>query len=141
MVPLQGRFTGGYYISILKKHLKRSGRKLVGQGFTFQKDNDPRHPSNKVTKWLEVENIKSLDDYPVNSPDISPIENLFALWKKKISKYRPENLKELKKADTRERKKLSPELCYNLLSSVPRGLQAVQDNHGGVNKYLVKFLE
>lgn len=33
------------YKSILIRHAVPSGRRIVGQGFTFQADNDPKHAS------------------------------------------------------------------------------------------------
>ena len=43
------------YVDILKQHLKTSVRKLkLGVKWAFQMDNDPKHISKVVTKWLGV---------------------------------------------------------------------------------------
>jgi hypothetical protein len=42
------------YVDILKLHLKTSVRKLkLGRKWLFQMDNDPKHTSKVVAKWLE----------------------------------------------------------------------------------------
>uniref|UniRef100_A0AAZ3SS38 Tc1-like transposase DDE domain-containing protein n=1 Tax=Oncorhynchus tshawytscha TaxID=74940 RepID=A0AAZ3SS38_ONCTS len=42
------------YVDILKQHLKTSVRKLkLGRKWVFQMDNDPKHISKVVAKWLK----------------------------------------------------------------------------------------
>ncbi|CDQ97967.1 unnamed protein product [Oncorhynchus mykiss] len=44
----------GKYVDILKQHLKTSVRKLkLCHKWVFQMDNDPKHNSKVVTKWLK----------------------------------------------------------------------------------------
>ena len=135
LVLISARFTGPSYLNILKKHLRRSAHRLIGEDFILQHDNDPRHRSGVVITWLGQQRIEVLDDYPPNSPDISLIENLFALWKRNIAKFRPDDVLKLKKIATREWKKLTPQLCSRLVSSVPRRLQALLDSNGTITKY------
>ena len=41
------------YVDMLKQHLKTSVRKLkLGCKWVFQMDNDPKHSSKVVAKWL-----------------------------------------------------------------------------------------
>ena len=55
-------------MDILKQHLKTSVRKLkLGRKCVFQMDNDPKHTSKVVAKWLKDNRIKVLE-WPSQRP-------------------------------------------------------------------------
>ena len=60
-------------MDILKQPLKTSVRKLkLGRKWVFQMDNDPKHTSKVVAKWLKGKKVKVLE-LPSQSPDLNPI--------------------------------------------------------------------
>ena len=61
----------------------------------FQQDNAPAHTSKEIKKILKT--IKSLKFWPPNSPEISPIEKIWAFILRKLEGKRFLNLEELKK--------------------------------------------
>ena len=57
-------------------------------------DNDPKHTSKVVAKWLKDNNVKVLE-WSSQSPDLNPIENMWAELKKRVRARRPTNLIQL----------------------------------------------
>jgi hypothetical protein len=58
------------YEDLLKQHLKTSVRNVkLGRKWVFQMDNDPKHTSKVVAKWLKDNKVKVLE-WPSQSPDL-----------------------------------------------------------------------
>lgn len=102
--------------------------------FIFQHDNDPKHKSKIVTKWLLENHIKVLD-WPSQSPDLNPIEHLWHELKKKIYRFKAYSLEERWSIVEREWWKMDKEFCRKLVHSMPKRIQAVIDAKGGSTKY------
>ena len=84
-------------MDILKQHLKPSVRKLkLGRKWVVHMDNDPKHTSKVVAKWLKDNTVKVLE-WPSQSPDLNPREDLWAELKKCVLARRPTNLTQLHK--------------------------------------------
>jgi transposase len=76
-------------VDILKQNLKKSARKLkLGRKGVFQMDNDPKHTSKVVAKWLKDNKVKVLER-PSQSPYLNPIENVWAELEKRVRARMP----------------------------------------------------
>lgn len=104
--------------------------------WTFQQDNAPCHTAKTIKNFMSSRNIPVLA-WPGNSPDLSPIENVWYLLKSLVYK-RSNPSKEILIKNIQEVWNGSPEIrqCIDLcLQSMPRRIKAVIKNKGGHTKY------
>ena len=100
-------------MDILKQHLKTSVRKLkLGCKWVFQMDNDPKHTSKVVAKWLKDNKVKVLE-WPSQSPDFNLLENVC------VRARRPTNLTQLHQLCQEEWAKMHPTYCGKLVEGYP----------------------
>ena len=97
-------------------------------------DNDPKHTSKVVAKWLKDSKVKVLE-WPLQSPDLNPIENLWAELKKRVRARRPTNLTQLHQLCQEEWDKIHPNYCRKLVEGYPKRLTQVKQFKGNATKY------
>ena len=101
----------------------------------FMQDGAPCHRPKVVSEFLRQQRIKVLD-WPGNSPDLNPIENLWDILKDKVADKQPTSAKHLQEVIKESWvKDLTREYCSTLVASMPRRLQAVIEAKGGHTKY------
>jgi transposase len=137
IVPLQGSATGATHVEILRKYVVPTMHRMFPNGDgLFQEDNATPHRSKIATAFRAEKDLHILS-WPAQSPDLNPIENLWAEVKKNIykRKKKPSNLAELEKFVQKEWKAIPKCLIENLVDSMPERIQAVISAEGGATKY------
>ncbi|KAF7762702.1 hypothetical protein Agabi119p4_9303 [Agaricus bisporus var. burnettii] len=135
---IEGKMDADLYVSILEDNLEDSmeyyGKKR--EDFIFQQDNDSKHKSKKAQNWFKENNIDLLL-WPAQSPDFNLIEHLWDDLKIKLEEYEeaPRGIGELWTRVDKEWNDIKPEVCQNLIESMPRRVEAVIKAKGGYTKY------
>ncbi len=80
-------------------------------------------------RWLHNHGVNCLD-FPPLSPDLNPIENLWADLKRRVESRRARTMEELEQHLRAEWEGTSPTLLASLAHSMPARLAAVRANKG-----------
>ena len=121
------------YIDILKNKLPHTMQ--IHNVTCFQHDGAPAHTAKIVKKWFSDNHIDVLD-WPGNSPDLNPIENLWELMKRRLAKRCPKNMQDVRYWLTRIWcQELSKELCKKLVTSMQKRIKDVLRRKGQQTKY------
>ncbi len=132
---LKSTVNAAIYQEILEHFMLPSADKLYGDAdFIFQQDLAPAHTAKGTKSWFNDHGVTVLD-WPANSPDLNPIENLWGIVKRKMRDSRPNNADELKATVKETWASIPPQQCHKLITSTPRRIDAVIKAKGAPTKY------
>lgn len=101
----------------------------------FVQDNAPAHRARATIDFLRTRGIRVLD-WPGNSPDLNPIENLWADVNRRVnSALLPRNCEELWDAVLTAWQETDVALLHKLYKSLPSRVQNVIKMRGGPTRY------
>ncbi|KAK3517308.1 hypothetical protein QTP70_002953 [Hemibagrus guttatus] len=135
LIRVKERINGAMYREILSKNLLPSARALkMKRGWVFQHDNGPKHTARATKEWLRKKHFKVLE-WPSQSPDLNPIENLWRELKIRVTQQQPQNITALEEICMEEWAKLPATVCKNLVATYRKRLTSVIANKGYITKY------
>ena len=103
----------------------------------FQQDNDPKHTSNLVKEYLQEQSYQVMQ-WPAQSPDLNPIENMWALLKRRLNEYETaaKGMNELYERVVEVwYDQIKEEECQKVIESMPKRIQACIKAKGRWTKY------
>jgi transposase len=134
MCKIIGNLNAELYVGILRDELMQTidYYELDPHQIIFQQDNDSKHTSKLAKDFFEESKIAVMD-WPAQSPDLNPIENIWALMKKKIGKHGrpPSGILELWEIVQKQWDEISVDDCRSVIESMPRRIAAVIKSKGG----------
>ena len=132
----EGMVNATKYAAVLETKLLASARSLFPDEYwMFQDDNAPCHRAKLVKRWMQSHRVVQMN-WPAQSPDLNPIENLWHRINEIIAKNKPSNKRELIENIIQAWYHIvTREELRNLVQSMPRRCKAVIQNKGFPTKY------
>ena len=133
---IEGILNSQGHMDILNGRLLPNLNTLLPQAGFFQQDNAPIHNSKITRAYLQQNNIQVMD-WPPLSPDMNPIENVWAEISKKLEREKIKNSEELftKINEIWENLMKNYEYRMSLIDSMPKRVLALIESKGGSTKY------
>lgn len=136
--------TASEYKAVMMTTLLPEGQRIFtsGQGiyqWVYQQDNDPTH--RRAPTYIKGYNlrsstyIQSLDRWPPKSPDLNPIENLWAWATRKVNKMGCKSFHEYEKAVLNTIRRAPRPYLIKLIGSMRDRLKACIEAGGDRTKY------
>jgi transposase len=140
VVSTEETMNSDMYVGILNKNLLPVIKEYFPDGnVVFQQDNAPIHNADVTITFLNDNDITTFD-WPPYSPDLNPIENFWAYFKKKLSgleqSHNKDDLWRNVKTVTKELwNEETTDMIKRYYKGMPKRLAAVIKANGGYTKY------
>jgi len=139
IVALKSSVTGDSYVKILRGYVLPGLKKFPSSNDRgrpiFQQDNARPHTADVAKAFMAKNRIRWMD-WPPQSPDLNPIENMWSMVKRSLRrKPNPGNLKELDALVKKAWIDVPPEYYHRLITSMPDRVVACINAGGGPIKH------
>jgi transposase len=123
------------YTYYMARHMKPHAlRTWPNAGWFYLQDNASYHGAAASRRWFHNNGVTCIE-FPPHSPDLNPIENLWAHLKRRIEDHNARSIEELKEIISEEWAEISADFCARLTHSMPHRLQLVVEAGGHRTRY------
>ena len=139
----QNNFSYKQFLLFMKKDLdKFKIDNDLEYDILFQQDNAACHTSYESKAAIKILFDKNCINWPPNSPDLSPIENVWAILKEKLSKRKIRNLDDLRDNILDIWTKFPTSLCKKLCEQFDKKIKLIKEFKGArINKEMMLNVE
>ena len=135
---LHERITADVYLDAVRDYIRKSRDywRMDPKTFIFQQDNARVHTAHTVMEFFKKNNITVLP-WPANSPDLNPIEYVWAFMKQRLD-HHPKELNDLNELWEHVQDiwtHIPDDFLHKLYESMPKRLEEVIKNKGRNTKY------
>jgi hypothetical protein len=124
LIFIEGNLNTDGYIQMLRNNnvFDTISESLNSETVYFQQDGATCHTSKRSIEYIK-EHIQLIENWPSNSPDLSPIENLWAILKLRLQEKAFATLDELKILMIQEWDSLEISLINSLIDKIPERME------------------
>ena len=112
-------FNSEHYCNVLSEVLFQTAATLYPDGWKLQEDNSSVHKSRISRDFKERKQVRCID-WPPNSPDLNPIENLWGVLKQRIMVNAPKTIQEVENMIYSQWETFDPEFLSKFTKSVKK---------------------
>lgn len=115
-------------------HIRTMEQELGHRKGILMEDNASIHTAKYTRAWHAYYGFNKME-WPANSPDLNPIENVWRILKYRVGRRFPQTVDELRQYVTEEWDKLSPQDYLKYIEEMPERCKAVIAAKGGHTKW------
>lgn len=132
IVPYTGTIDSEIYKEMVGKVIPDLNKLLKGVDWTYVHDGASCHTSKATMAYLtpKVPHVIPKDDWPANSPDENPAENVFGFLETEIGSQQFSSVEALERAVRKAWNALTPEYCRKCIEAIPKRLKKIIETGG-----------
>lgn len=123
---------GDVYMDMLEEHRRPIKRLFGRKKWFYLQDNARPHVRPDVVEYIKKSFTKNIIPHPAQSPDLNPIELVWAKLKRLVQTYKPKNKAELRNAIEESWEKIGKRFVNNCIYGLNDRMKKILKNNGNI---------